>query len=323
MARFYVPLDVNYQMDDKILSAGVLAECIYVRALAYSKRATTEGRIRRAHLRILGAGIRRAEEQVRLLVQVGLWEETDDGWYIVGWLNHNLSNDALTEEKARKRALSIAGNHKRHHVARGIKDDDCELCHPPVREPESLPQTSRTGSLNAPISLAREDEQKTNRTEDEQKRKEEKASSSSSDLQQPVDNPEDEEDGFILDAMTIVAQRVCDQRRPADPFAYAKTITFDRDRITDVIRIHHEHPAFTAAQVAGMHMGTVLAQTAAAAPLYEPPPPVEVDTCSACNKPCALIAANPRACPIHDEDMRPADCPAVLAPVTHLRPETA
>jgi len=306
------------------LSAGVLAECIYVRALAYSKRATTEGRIRRAHLRILGAGIRRAEEQVRLLVQVGLWEETDDGWYIVGWLNHNLSNEALTEEKARKRALSIAGNHKRHHVARGIKDDDCELCHPPVREPETVPQSSRTGKKSAPISLAREDEQKRRRTEDEQKRKEEKASSSSSDLQAPVENPEAEEDGFILEAMTIVGQRVSEQRQDiADPFAYAKAIMFDQARIVDVMRIRNEHPDFTAKQVASAHMGTTQAQVAARAPLYEPPPPVDVDTCAACGKPCALIAMTPRLCPIRDDEMRTADCAAVLAPVHHLRPETA
>lgn len=166
MSRFFVPLDVNYQMDDKLMCAGPLAECIYVRALAFSKRASTEGRIRRAHLRVLGVGIRNATRHAEILVECGLWTTDGDGWYIVGWLNHNLSNDALTEEKARKRALSIAGNHKRHHVAKGVTDDDCELCHPPKTGTETLPHDSRTGQK----TVAREDEQKTktNRREDEE-----------------------------------------------------------------------------------------------------------------------------------------------------------
>lgn len=329
MARFYVPLDVNYQMDDKLMCAGPLAECIYVRALAYSKRATTEGRIRQAHLRVLGAGIRHAEKHVAALVEVGLWDPTEDGWYIVGWLNHNLSNDALTEEKARKRALSIAGNHKRHHVARGIKDDDCELCSPPVREQEHLPQSSRTGTRTPPITVAREDEQ--NRTEDEDEQKRKESSSSESDLQPPANKPEAEEEDLISKALTIVAEKVTKLNNASDPFRYRQSIIDDPARRADLERIHGEHDAWNAEQIAAYHGGRDLARVNAMTepdiepqPIpvstYEPPPPVPpaaVVYCEGCNRPAAMMRA------LHCKlDPKPDHC-ADVATVRQLRPETA
>lgn len=166
MARFFVPLDVNYQFDEKIVCAGHVAECLYVRGLAYAKRAATEGRLHRGHLAALTLGLPgKPDKHADALVNQGLWEPTADGWYISGWLKHNLSNTALVEQKAKIKAKSIAGNHKQHHTQKGITDPDCELCNPPNREPEPSPQ----GAPQGPNRRRTEDEEepKTNRTENE------------------------------------------------------------------------------------------------------------------------------------------------------------
>lgn len=189
MARFFVPLDVNYQFDDKILRAGPLAECLYVRSLALVKRTATEGRLHHSHLSSLALGLPgAASKHASALVAVGLWEQTEDGWYIAGWLKHNLSNEALTEQKARIRAKSVLGNHKRHHVDKGVVEPDCELCNPPHGEKQS--------SLQGAKMFPTEDEPKTKtnknrrRTEDEQ----ENESSSSSLGLKLVANPPDDDD---------------------------------------------------------------------------------------------------------------------------------
>lgn len=167
MARFFVPLDVNYQMDDKIMCAGPLAECLYVRSLAYAKRAGTEGRIQTNQLRALALGLPgAAAKHATKLVEAELWERRDNGWYIVGWLNHNLTNAELAEQKANIRKRSTAGNHKRHHLAKGVVDEDCELCNAPNGEATTLPKSSNVGTK----TVATEEEQKKNRTEHELKK---------------------------------------------------------------------------------------------------------------------------------------------------------
>lgn len=177
MARFFVPLDVNYQLDDKIMSAGHVAECLYIRALAYCKRAGMEGHIKSSQLRALALGLPgQSAKHADTLVEVGLWDTTAEGYYIAGWLNHNMSNGELAEQKAMIRRKSIAGNHKRHHLAKGVVDDDCELCSPPNREP----QTSQRGAETLARRRRTEDEPKTNRTEDEHENEEKGLNGSSS-----------------------------------------------------------------------------------------------------------------------------------------------
>ena len=192
MARFFVPLDVNYQLDDKIMSAGYVAECLYVRALAYCKRAGTEGRIKRSQLRALALGLPgRPAKHADVLVEVGLWGTDDDGYRISGWLNHNLSNDQMTEQKAKIRVKSIAGNHKRHHVAKGVVDEDCELCNPPTGERE----TSQQGEE----MLAR-------------RRRETKTKTKTKTREEDEDQDEDEDEDEGIDRSGFVEKRVCQSR---------------------------------------------------------------------------------------------------------------
>lgn len=82
MARFFVPLDVNYADDERLTTAGVHAEVLYVRALAFSARLETGGHIHRVQLPVIGLGLTRPTMQAQRLVDAGLWHATDTGWII-------------------------------------------------------------------------------------------------------------------------------------------------------------------------------------------------------------------------------------------------
>ncbi len=138
MSRLFVPLDVDFQQDPKILAAGPWAELAYVRALALCKRLLTDGFVSRSQLRFLCDGLTLADtgnpenptsdEIAAMLVDCGLWSEADGGWYIVAWSWHNESRDKIDEVRERKRSAGIAGNHAKWHVARGKTDPKCDLC---------------------------------------------------------------------------------------------------------------------------------------------------------------------------------------------------
>ena len=60
------------------------------------------------------------------LVDAGLWVETGDGWRIRSFLKWNLSQAEQAEERERKQAAAILGNHKRHHKTE--RSADCIHC---------------------------------------------------------------------------------------------------------------------------------------------------------------------------------------------------
>ena len=61
----YVPLDVEYASDDKIIEAGPMAELVYVRGLAFCKRTLNDGEITRAQLAVVAVGISSPLRHVR------------------------------------------------------------------------------------------------------------------------------------------------------------------------------------------------------------------------------------------------------------------
>lgn len=235
MARFYVPLDVNYQLDDKIMCAGHVAECLYVRALAYAKRAGTEGRIKHSQLRALALGLPgQPPKHAAALVGVGLWEAVGDEYYITGWLNHNLTNAALIEQKAMIRRKSILGNHKRHHVAKGVTDDDCEICSPPHGEQNISPR----GGQTLPIEENRT-EPKKNRTElnrTEPKRNETSSSPGEPDTDHGLPANDDDDGKDFVRAINILVEHKAymnppDNRVPWELTTNRNTISENGDEI--------------------------------------------------------------------------------------------
>ena len=83
MERHYVPLDVNYYDDERIIKAGHHAELLYVRGLAFTARMRSRGFIYRSQLPMVGLGIPRLKAAAARLVDVGIWSAGDKGWQAV------------------------------------------------------------------------------------------------------------------------------------------------------------------------------------------------------------------------------------------------
>jgi hypothetical protein len=135
----FVPLDVDYQSDPKIIAAGFYGEGLYNRALALSKRLRSDGYIDRLQLPTitLGMPVDNPMDVVARLVEVGLWEDVGSGWVIRAWLNHNAAADDIDDRTSKKKASSQLANHTRWHVGKGIVNPDCPLCCPTGIRPES------------------------------------------------------------------------------------------------------------------------------------------------------------------------------------------
>lgn len=114
--NLFVPLDVDYQDDPKIVNAGALAECLFVRSMALCKKLLNDGQIHRSQLTRLALGIPGpAKRHAQRLVDAGLWVETDYGWQLKAWLKRNQSAAIVTANSEARTAASLLANHERWH----------------------------------------------------------------------------------------------------------------------------------------------------------------------------------------------------------------
>lgn len=126
MSGLFVPLDVNYADDDKIIDAGPMAELLFVRSLAFAKRARTDGQLRDSQLPTIAVRIPRARTYAERLVDVGLWTRNGSGLFISAWLKRNLPTDEIA---AKKSAAGALGNHRRWHLPPdGQPNPECPHC---------------------------------------------------------------------------------------------------------------------------------------------------------------------------------------------------
>jgi hypothetical protein len=121
----FVPLDVDYYTDDKILSVSPLAELLYVRSLAFAKRARMDGLLATRQLPVFGQRLDHRKRMVDQLVDSGLWTRNGDGWYISAWLKRNSPTGDLSENRADAGAM---GAHIRWHVNTGRPNPTCQWC---------------------------------------------------------------------------------------------------------------------------------------------------------------------------------------------------
>jgi len=145
----FTPLHVDYQSDPKIIEAGHVAEVLFVRSLAMSKRLLSDGVVKRVQLPSLCLGLPgRPQTIVAALVSVGLWTEIDGGWQITNWLKWNPTAASLQAKAARKRASGLRANHERWHVGpNGKSSDTCSICYPDPSEsdPNRTPTPTTVG----------------------------------------------------------------------------------------------------------------------------------------------------------------------------------
>jgi hypothetical protein len=143
----YVKLDAEYPTDDEFIEAGAMPELLYVRGLCFCKRKLLNGTISRNQLSTVALGIPTPLKHAASLVDVGLWEATETGWFIRAWFKRNKSVEQILEDREVRRMASVEGNHTQHHVGEGKKrSPKCELCRsvlPPKSAPKSDPISLR------------------------------------------------------------------------------------------------------------------------------------------------------------------------------------
>jgi hypothetical protein len=76
------------------------ARALWTTALSWSVAQGTDGNLPRDILGMLGSRRRAAEN----LVEVGLWEVTEEGWRFHDWLGHNVSDQQIQEQREATRA---------------------------------------------------------------------------------------------------------------------------------------------------------------------------------------------------------------------------
>src|SRR5690606_22360582 len=96
MGRLWVPLDADFQDDDRLIDVSAEAELLFVRSLALAKRLASDGRLRRSHLRRLCDKLTSDPERLASeLLDAGLWiSEGEAGshqerFVIAAWLSWN------------------------------------------------------------------------------------------------------------------------------------------------------------------------------------------------------------------------------------------
>lgn len=121
----FVPLDVNYAHDRSIRTAGPMAELLFIRSIAYSRRTRSFGHIPDYDLPVVGAGIPAPARHAAALSRSGLWVAEDGGWRIRSWEKWNPT--ATAQVKVRQSEGGALGNHNRWHTD-GKGNPDCLYC---------------------------------------------------------------------------------------------------------------------------------------------------------------------------------------------------
>lgn len=243
----FVPLDVEYDTDDKIIEAGPLAELLYVRGLAFCKRKLNDGKIKRSQLSVIAARIPNANKHAATLVEVGLWRATQTGWSVVAWSKRNRSRADVEAQRELASEAGIRGNHDRWHVGpEGKPSPKCPLCR---KERIGLPDRVRSGAAS-PESESESESETEPKPEPEPETRENCQSSSNNSNQSDLDPTTD--DDLISQAIDLHARCEAARRASDRPDRYAETVRVN-DRIEHRDALHafiEANPSATAEQVA-------------------------------------------------------------------------
>jgi len=93
--RLYVKLEVDYPDNPRMIAAGEKAELLYIRALCLAKRTLSDGVIDARQIPRFGlAGWKARADK---LVEVGLWEATEQGFLIIGWADRHAAAEEIRQ----------------------------------------------------------------------------------------------------------------------------------------------------------------------------------------------------------------------------------
>lgn len=123
-------LDDEFFSHPKVLMAGNAAVGLFVRCGTWCANQGTEGRIPVEAAKSFGT-----KREIDKLTTVCLWVRDGDEFVIPDYLEYNPSNDEVEALRSKRadagRQGGALGNHRRHHVAKGILNPNCQFCTSP------------------------------------------------------------------------------------------------------------------------------------------------------------------------------------------------
>jgi hypothetical protein len=104
----YAPLSVGYYRDPAIIRAGEKAEILYLRALAFTNDAQTDGHIDDTQVPLFTVGLGTLKPRIAALEREGLWLRNGSGWHVRNWAKWNRTKAEIEDKRRadseRKRA---------------------------------------------------------------------------------------------------------------------------------------------------------------------------------------------------------------------------
>jgi hypothetical protein len=156
--RTYIRLHDGMPDHPKVVGLSDGAFRLYVESICWCGRHLTDGVVPAAGMRRMGGW---SPEAVSELADATLIEaDGETHWLIHDYTEHQRTAEEVAAIRRAKRAAGATGNHDRWHVARGLRDPDCELCaipddsHDPSHMRSDMPShvQSLNGSGSDPMS---------------------------------------------------------------------------------------------------------------------------------------------------------------------------
>lgn len=168
MSNYFAPLGVHFDEHPKYAELDLAHLGLIACAITYANRNLTDGVIPRKAVRGFGAD-GGGEAAASRLVELGIWEATETGFLIVGYLDHNQSK---AQVEARHKAKSTAGkkggkesgrkrssclpsaSSKREAPACGLLEPNRDTDRDREQDPPSVGESARGAGAQAPVSDA-------------------------------------------------------------------------------------------------------------------------------------------------------------------------
>lgn len=110
--KLYIPLTVGFLDDDRIIAASDGPTLLYIAMLLKCKALGTDGRLSEAQVGRLHRPRWKAELKRLAELELVLWDEETEDWFVAAWFSHNDAISVIEERRAadRKRKTDSARN---------------------------------------------------------------------------------------------------------------------------------------------------------------------------------------------------------------------
>lgn len=142
MSAGWVRIPSTWTDDVDIEALGSDAAMLHLSALAFSCRQLTDGHVPAKRVPRLWP-VDDVDECVRLLVESGLWETTEDGYFLATWADHLMPSDEVE-----KRRRASAESSRRYRLHRDGDHSMCDRC--------AFVRTQGDGSRDQPRDASRD-----------------------------------------------------------------------------------------------------------------------------------------------------------------------